>query len=132
MTPLLNIEDLSQDVVLPSLLDARATSHPGLFRAIDGRSVLWDFSAYVSSYESWEGCHSRMRLIQNQLLSFYEVTAGMGFLQLKAQRRNYNFLVSCTRNFLQSSRFDEGIEQASNHAGSNERLSLLAQPSRLD
>jgi hypothetical protein len=145
MTPLLNIEDLSQDVVLPSLLDARATSHPRLFRAIDGRSVsLGLFGGHLKlraqgrmsftgrgEAESY-GISFQDEVDPKKLLSLYEVTASMGVLQLEAQRRTYNFLVSCTTNFLESSRPDEGIEQASDYTDSNEYLSLLAQSSRLD
>ena len=39
ITPLLNVEALSEDDVLPDLLQARASSHPRWFCAIDGRSV---------------------------------------------------------------------------------------------
>ena len=143
MTPLLNVEDLSQDVVLPSLLDARAVSHPGLFRAIDGRSVSLgifggNLKLRVKGSMSFTGlgeAESYGILFQDEfdpdkLPSLHEVTASIGVLQLEAQRRTYDFLVSCAKNFTESS--DEWTKKVSDCAASNECLSLLAQSSRLD
>jgi hypothetical protein len=41
MTLSLDIEDLSSGDILPKLLLVRQSSHPGLFRSIDGGSIFW-------------------------------------------------------------------------------------------
>ncbi|KAF2181471.1 hypothetical protein K469DRAFT_589059 [Zopfia rhizophila CBS 207.26] len=148
MTPLLNIEDLSQDDVLPDLLDARATWHPGLFHTIDGRSIYLGIFGGVLKFRArggisftsgagYEEAESYSISFQDEVdpgkpLPPSEVSASIGILQLQAQSLTYDFLVSFPKDLLDSSTSDKEIEQESKHPGSNDCLSLWTLSSRSD
>lgn len=148
MTPLLNIEDLCQDDVLSDLLDARATWNPGFFRALDGRSVGLGLlagtlklriqgrisfapGAGYSEAESY-GISFQDESDVRRPISLSRLPAGFGMLQLEAQCRVYDFLVSCAGRSMDTTASGEGTGQAYKRTDSYECLSLLNRSSRLD
>lgn len=122
MAPLLNIEDLSQDDVLPRLLRAREALHPAFFRSIDGRSVNWgmwcgalgqvNVKGMMSiTPETGHGTESYGISLQPKIDSesfslpgFNQVRPIIGLYQLQAQLYTYDFLVSCPQSLLCPSR----------------------------
>jgi hypothetical protein len=116
MAPLLNIEDLSQDDVLPQLLKAREALHPAFFRSIDGCSVNWgmwcgalkqvhvkaDMSITPEMGHGAEsyGISLKPKTDSKTLPNFNQVRPIIGLYQLKAQCYTYDFLVSFPRSLL--------------------------------
>lgn len=132
------------DETLPNLLESRAKWHPGLFRAVDGRSVLLgqhfrslslampgqvtfasgrsyqETALYIISYAK--------DLDPMQVCSPYTTNASRGILQLEAQCRTYGFLAACLKR-LPVAPDNDSIRP---HSGNDQPLSLLARASLLD
>jgi hypothetical protein len=144
MTPILNIKDLCMDETLPNLLESRVKWHPGLFRAVDGRSVLLgqhcgSLSLAMPGHMIFASGRSYQEtglynigyakdLDPIQACSPYNTNASRGILQLEAQCRTYGFLAACLER-LPVAPDNDNIRP---HSGNEQPLSLLARASLLD
>ncbi|KAF4241515.1 hypothetical protein CNMCM8980_000874 [Aspergillus fumigatiaffinis] len=141
LTPLLNLEDLTQGDVLPHLLQTRSTIHPKGFLFMDSRFVLLGY---------WCGALARIKI--EGRISFYPApreerpTYGIqfepdafkrpellnptiGLYQLRAQKRVYKFLVSCASRVLEPLMLDDRLSDSTDSSTS---LSLLSRSARMD
>ncbi|KFY22144.1 hypothetical protein V491_02871 [Pseudogymnoascus sp. VKM F-3775] len=119
---LLNFEDLSQDSVLPQLLNAREALHPAFFRSIDSYSVRWGIwcgalkqlkvkGRMSFTPETGDGAKSYGISLRptsdSECLSipgFNEVRPSTGLYQLKAQCYTYDVLVIFAQSLLEPPR----------------------------
>ncbi|EFZ04509.1 hypothetical protein MAA_01583 [Metarhizium robertsii ARSEF 23] len=151
MSSLLNIEDLSDGSVLPDFLDARANTHPRLFRYTDSLSVLSGvytgylslkcvpgmivtFAPEITGVEEYGISLERGVAIDGEAypLTLNEETPGMSLLQLEAQQRVYRFLADCLLVGLNDPSSESGNESLPCITGDEECPSLLPRAVRLD
>lgn len=151
MSSLLNMEDLSDINVLPEFLDARASSHPRLFRHADSVGVfpgvysgylsmkcvpgmILRFVPEISGVEEYHVLLERSVVIDgaSSPSNLNEEAPGIGLLQLEAQQCVYKFLADCLSVGLEGHSPVSGNEPSPRITDDNECPSLLARAMRLD
>lgn len=152
MSPLLNVEAICRDNVLPELLECRAKLHPGLFLTIDGRSTgLGIWSGFLPqlrvpgvvkfSFEDEPGGQGYYGALLDHSVqgirgfvpsNFRELLPGLALQQLEAQRRTYDSLSSLPRFLLEQLPASEVTKPVSCISTISQPPSLLGRASLSD